>query len=122
MSIATRTGGFLLLLLLVQAWLPWEWTWLVRLQEDPRYKLASGLVLLGLVAAQWLIAALRASGRPHAARRAFRLHIWMGALTPLALYLHSTRLGYGLTWLLGVIFLINVMMGLFHHALRRWLR
>jgi hypothetical protein len=37
--------------------------------------------------------------------------MWLGAFTPLALYVHSSQLGHGYQALLAFIFLFNVLLG-----------
>ncbi|MGD8595343.1 MAG: hypothetical protein PVF82_21125 [Gammaproteobacteria bacterium] len=82
------------------------------LQQNELYKQFTGFALLVYVLCQWRLARLRMGGEKIDHKRELNLHIWFGVFTPLALYVHSSQLGYGYQVLLAGVFLLNVLLGL----------
>ncbi len=117
--IVLAIGIALLALYLAQAAWHVEWSWLVRVQERDGYKIASGILLVGYLRLQWLVT----TRRRFDPGRAVLLHRLGGALAPLVLYVHATRIGYGYLVLLVAVYLGTVMTGLVYHPVRRsrWL-
>jgi hypothetical protein len=83
-----------------------------ELQQNELYKQFTGFSLLAYVLFQWRLAWLRMRGEKINHKRELNLHMWLGAFTPLALYVHSSQLGFGYQKLLAGIFLFNVLFGL----------
>jgi hypothetical protein len=88
----TALGVALLAAYLGQAAVQLQVPWLVALQAQDAYKVATGCVLLVYLAAQW------------SARRDRRgLHELLGSFAPVVLYAHASRFAYGyLAWLAAV--------------------
>ena len=95
--------------------------WLVRLQANETYRVLSGLLVAAFVFYQWSVATRRALDPVRAVAR----HRLCGALAPLVLYLHASRLGYGYLLVLAMIYLGTVVLGLLHgptlRCRARWL-
>ena len=99
----TALAVALLAAYLGQAAVQLEVPWLVALQADDVYKVASGAVLVVYLALQWTFA-----------RHRRELHKLLGALAPAVLYAHASKFAYGyLTWLLAV-YLGVIGVGLLH--------
>jgi hypothetical protein len=104
----------LLVAYLAQAAIGLDVPWLLRLQADDTYKIATGCMLVAYLGLQW-------SAGPHHRER----HKLLGALAPLALYVHASRFAYGyLVWLAAVYLSVGAI-GLLHQPItvrraRRW--
>ncbi|WP_455212430.1 hypothetical protein [Kaarinaea lacus] len=85
---------------------------LFELQQQELYKQLTGFVLLTYVLFQWRLAWLRMSRKKMNNKRELGLHMWLGVLTPLVLYVHSSQMGYGYQALLMGVFLTNILVGL----------
>lgn len=108
-----RWAGFAgLLIYLVQGVFGLHWEWLRSLQDVESYRLWSGGVLATFLLVQWLLPGLRISGRFKGAAKVYPWHRWLGALAPLLFYAHAVWLGYGYLVLLAMVFLSNVLVGL----------
>jgi hypothetical protein len=100
------------LFFLAQLQLDLEWQPLGLWQQDRWYKIASGSVLAGFVCFQWLLALLRVNRWARAARVLYPWHQTVGALSPMLLFMHSTRLGFGYLFVLGTVYVANNVLGL----------
>jgi hypothetical protein len=85
---------------------------LTQMQQNEIYKQITGFLLFAYVLCQWRLAWLRMSRAKVDNKRELNLHMWLGVFAPLALYVHSSQLGYGYQALLVGLFLFNVLMGL----------
>jgi methionine sulfoxide reductase heme-binding subunit len=99
-------------LFLVQLDVGFEWRPLGDLQGQTWYKIASGSLLAGFVCFQWLLALLRVNRWARAARALYSWHQTAGALSPVLLFLHSTRLGFGYLLVLSTVYAGNNVLGL----------
>ncbi len=109
---ALWVGLGLLLLYLVQMAVALAPSQLIALQREELWRRWSGAAVLCVLVCQWLLPTLRNQSSGMTARRALSLHRWVGALSPLVLFVHTTRPGFGLLAALGWIFLANVGLGL----------
>jgi cytochrome b561 len=100
------------LLFFEQLELGFEWRPLSAWQGQTWYKIASGSVLAGFVCFQWLLALLRVNRWARAARALYPWHQTAGAFSPVLLFLHSTRLGFGYLLALGTVYVANNVLGL----------
>ena len=105
-------GAALWLLFLAQLDLEFEWLPLSAWQGDRWYKIASGSLLAGFVCFQWLLALLRVNRWARAARALYPWHRAVGAFSPVLLFLHSTRLGFGYLLMLSTVYVANNVVGL----------
>ena len=115
-SLGWATGLMGLCLVCLFFWLQPAWSDLAgsdlaALQHLTWYPYVSGAFLLALICPLWHLAYLRAHQRP-ATRRHVKTHQWIGALTPFALLLHTTRVGYGYTRVLSLTLLGSCLVGL----------
>ena len=106
------TGVALWLLFLEQLSLGVEWGPLSVWQGQKWYKVASGSLLAGFVGFQWLLALLRVNRWARAARALYSWHQIAGAFSPVLLFLHSTRLGFGYLLMLSGVYMGNNVLGL----------
>lgn len=105
-------GIGLFLLYVVQEALDVRWSYLLALQQVESYKRWSGLVLLVFIALQWSLTLVRAKKKwEHRSAAFMDIHKWMGALSPLAFYAHSMKLGYAYLMVLSITFFANVLIG-----------
>jgi hypothetical protein len=93
-----------------------EWRPLSDWQRLGWYKGASGALLGGFVAFQWLLALLRVNRSMRAARALYSWHQTAGALSPVLLFLHSTRMGFGYLFVLSTVYAGNNVLGLVNPA------
>ena len=109
---STILGLILLLFYFLQFILNIEWAWLQGLQQDEMYKRWSGLVVALLIVFQWVLTLTRVvkKFRKHANNMAL-IHKWIGALSPLVFFMHSTGMGYGYLLLLSYVFFSNALLG-----------
>ena len=111
-SKSTAVGLILLSLYVLQRVLHIEWDWLVNLQGQEMFKRWSGLALALFITFQWLLTLTRVKKKLRKyALKMNGLHKWIGAISPLFFYVHSTNLGYGYLLLLSYIFLANTLLG-----------
>ena len=102
----TPLAAVLLVAYVVQAAVRLEWPWLVALQAQDAFKVATGCLLVIYLWLQWSIAAHRR-----------HLHSWLGAFAPVVLYLHATHFAFGyLVWLAAVYLGIGAI-GLLHRPI-----
>jgi len=103
---ATALGVGLLVAYLAQAAAGVQVPWLVRLQANDLYEIASGIVLAGYIGLQW-------SGVARHRQR----HELLGACAPIVLYAHASRFAYGyLVWLAAIYLGIGAV-GLLHRPI-----
>jgi hypothetical protein len=112
-AIATAVlGAILWALFLEQLWLHIEWPTLRAWQGRFPYKIATGVALGSFLCFQWLLALCRVSGFLRAAKALYAWHQAIGALAPVLLFLHSTRLGFGYLVVLSGVYIANGVIGL----------
>jgi hypothetical protein len=99
-------------LFLEQLGLELDWSALRAWQSRFPNKVATGALLALFLSFQWLLAICRIGGLMRAAKALYPLHQTLGALAPLLLFLHSTRLGFGYLVVLSVVYLANNLVGL----------
>jgi hypothetical protein len=118
-SIIDAVGVLALGLYVAQGCLHYEWSPLVTLQQDDRYKVASGCVLALYLLHQSFVSRRRV----FAPISALYWHKLAGALAPALLYLHASRFGFGYLLLLSSVFVGTIGIGLVHRIAMRakWL-
>ena len=84
---------------IAQALLGIKWPLLDRLQAVTAYSALTGIGLLGLLTLQWRLAYVRLRNRAANTAWAYGLHVAIGPAVLAMIWLHSTRLGYGLSML-----------------------
>ena len=108
----TTLGLVLLAAYFVQYFLKIEWPALQELQLQENYKRWSGLGVALLIVFQWLLTLSRVIKKfRQSAMKMVVLHKWMGALSPVLFYIHSTKLGFGYLALLSYLFFANALLG-----------
>ncbi|WP_298502419.1 hypothetical protein [uncultured Maribacter sp.] len=108
----TTLGVVLLAAYFVQYFLKIEWLALQELQLQENYKRWSGLGVALLIVFQWLLTLSRVVKKfRQSAMKMVVLHKWMGALSPVLFYIHSTKLGFGYLALLSYLFFANALLG-----------
>jgi hypothetical protein len=105
-------GAILWVLFLEQLGLELDWSALRAWQSRFPNQVATGALLALFLSFQWLLAICRISGFMRAAKALYPWHQTLGALAPLLLFLHSTRLGFGYLVVLSVVYLANNLVGL----------
>ncbi len=105
-------GSVLFVLYLLQYFLHIKWDYLIDLQQIESYKRWSGLLLFSGIVLQWSLLLTRVFQFSYqTSNKLLNLHIWIGALSPLLFYIHSTILGYAYLFLLSITFFINFLLG-----------
>lgn len=109
---STVLGFILLFFYFLQFFLKIEWPWLTEWQQNEMYKRWSGLGLALIIVFQWVLTITRVvkKFRKQANNMAL-IHKWIGALSPLVFFIHSTGMGYGYLLFLSYIFLSNALLG-----------
>jgi hypothetical protein len=110
--LTSLAGAVMWLLFLAQLEHGFEWPRLSAWQGQTWYKVASGSLLAGFVCFQWLLALLRVNRWARAARALYPWHQTVGAFSPVLLFLHSTRLGFGYLLVLSTVYVANNVVGL----------
>ena len=102
----------LFLLYTMQYALDLRWQWLFNLQSGEFYKRWSGLILALFITFQWILTLTRVvkKWRP-VSIKITHLHKWIGALSPILLYIHSMRLGYAYLFAFSILFMLNMLLG-----------
>jgi ferredoxin-NADP reductase len=80
-----------------QALLGVKWLPLDRLQATTAYSALTGTALMGLLMLQWRLAYVRLRNRAANTAWAYGLHVAIGPAVLAMIWLHSARLGYGLS-------------------------
>lgn len=88
-----------------------------RLQNRDAYLAASGLLLVGLIAYQFMLSVARMDRRPVGPAAVAR-HRVVGALLPLGLLLHAPDFGFGYLRLLSLVFVTALVLGLVARGVR----
>lgn len=92
-----------------------KWGFLENLQADQMYRRWSGLGLSTVILFQWLLSLVRSVPRWEEKSITFHaIHNWLGALSPLLFYIHSTQLGFAYLFLLSITFFFNFLLGMFN--------
>ena len=82
------------------------------LQTQEIYKRWSGLAIGLFIAFQWVLTFSRVIPKFRSkSENINNLHRWIGALSPLLLYVHSTNFGCGYLLLFSYLFLGNMLLG-----------
>jgi methionine sulfoxide reductase heme-binding subunit len=85
---------------------------LIALQNQSQFKTITGLLLLVLILIQWGLTFARLGKHKLAESGvALSFHKWMGALSPLLLYVHSIKIGNGYLAILSIVFIGNLVLG-----------
>lgn len=109
---STLLGLLLLTAYFLQFFLKLEWSWLFQLQQEEIYKRWTGLLLAIFILFQWLLTFTRVIKKWRKYNITIQsLHKWLGAVSPLFFYIHSTQLGYGYLLLMSYVFLFNTFLG-----------
>jgi hypothetical protein len=112
-ALSTATiGAILWVLFLEQWWLDPDWQAVRIWQSRFPNKIATGVALGMFLSFQWLLAVCRMSGFLRTAKALYPWHQTIGALAPVLLFLHSTRLGFGYLLVLCTVYLANNLVGL----------
>ncbi|WP_152286773.1 hypothetical protein [Flavicella marina] len=108
----TITGLVLFSLYLLQELFQLKFEALETLQQRENYKRWSGLALGLIILAQWLLTFSRIIPKFRKNSGTINeIHKWIGVLSPIVLYIHSTQIGYGYLALFSYLFLANVLLG-----------
>lgn len=108
----TILGIILIVLFFVQVFFNIEWTWLTTLQQSQDYKRWSGLVLAIFIVFQWLLTFTRIIKKFRQYNLKMQaIHKWLGAISPLLFFMHSTLFGYGYLLLMSYFFFANALLG-----------
>jgi hypothetical protein len=110
--LTSLAGATMWLLFAAQRGLDFEWRPLSDWQGHTWYKIASGSLLAGFVCFQWLLALSRVNRWARAARALYPWHQTAGAFSPVLLFLHSARLGFGYLLVLSTVYMANNVLGL----------
>lgn len=108
-----RIGLFFLILFPLQAVLGWQPAQLAAWQSNDTYKMWSGVALTGYLGLQWVLPALRMTGRTSLVKRFYKLHKQAGAVAPVIFYIHAMEWGYAYLGFLTVVYFSNIAVGLF---------
>ncbi|MEO9571826.1 MAG: hypothetical protein ABJH82_11185 [Polaribacter sp.] len=109
---STLLGLLLLTVYFLQFFLKLDWSWLSHLQQQEIYKRWSGVLLATFILFQWLLTFTRVIKNWRKYNITIQnLHKWLGAVSPLFFYIHSTQLGYGYLLLMSYVFLFNTLLG-----------
>lgn len=108
----TILGSSLFCIYLIQEIFQIKITSLELLQQQEMYKRWSGLVMALFILIQWFLTFSRIIPKFQSkAATINNIHKWIGVLSPILLYLHSTRFGFGYLALFCYLFLVNVLLG-----------
>ncbi|WP_139957524.1 hypothetical protein [Flavicella sediminum] len=108
----TTIGLVLFLSYLLQETFLLKWNFLENLQVQENYKRWSGLVLGLFILFQWLLTFSRIIPKFRAKSVSINnLHKWIGVFSPILLYAHSTKFGFGYLVIFSYLFLINMLIG-----------
>jgi sulfoxide reductase heme-binding subunit YedZ len=95
-----------------------EFEYLENLQRNSIYRHWSGLALFLLILYQWLLPIYRVvyDMKGKAIEKKTTVHNWVGVVSPLVFFLHSTKPDYGLLLILTVLFFLNLSFGLLSYT------
>ena len=113
-KIKNRVGLILFTLYLVQYLVKLEFDYFNQLQTNSTYQYWSGFVLFLFILSQWFLPVQRFffNATDKDMKRMISSHNWLGVISPVIFYLHSTRPDYGILLFLTVVFFINMLLGL----------
>lgn len=108
----TLIGLFFITAFFIQFFLKIEWQWLYNLQQGEMYKRWSGLGLAFFILFQWLLSLTRVVKRWRVYNQKMQeMHKWLGAISPLLFFIHSSSFGYGYLLLMSYVFFANALLG-----------
>lgn len=108
----TIIGLVLFSLYLIQELLQLKFEFLEIQQQKEYYKRWTGLALALFILAQWLLTFSRIIPKFRAKSGTINnIHKWIGVCSPVLLYIHSTKFGFGYLALFSYLFLANVILG-----------
>lgn len=106
-------GLILLIAYLGQEVIDFRWQFLLEQQADEMFKRWSGVALSIFILMQWSLTIVKLKKRWSDYADLFGdVHKWMGALSPLAFYVHAMEFGYAYLFFLSVCFFSNFAIGL----------
>lgn len=108
----TLIGLVLFVIYLLQEFLQLKWASLEQLQAMESYRRWSGLAVGLFILFQWLLTFSRII--PAFRKKSLtinKLHKWIGVFSPVLLYVHSTKFGFGYLALFSYLFLVNMLLG-----------
>lgn len=107
------TIGYLFLgLYLIQEYADLRWETLETLQLDETYKRWSGFGLGGFMLLQWSLTWVKSVKKWNYLSDSFvTAHKWMGSVSPLFFYVHSTHFGFAYLFFLSTLFFSNIFLG-----------
>jgi hypothetical protein len=108
-------GAILFISYLVQEIFSLKINFLEVWQNNESYRRWSGLVVFLVIAYQWALTLARLKTKnPFVLERFYSIHTWIGAFTPLAFYIHSTKPGFAYLLFLTLAFYANFLLGMFN--------
>lgn len=108
----TTIGLLLFTLYLIQEVCNLKIAALENLQQKENYKRWSGLVIGLFILVQWLLTFSRIIPKFRNKSGLINdIHKWIGVFSPLLLFIHSTKIGFGYLALFSYLFLVNVLLG-----------
>jgi hypothetical protein len=108
----TVIGLLLFSLYVLQEALSIKWDSLEFLQTQENYKRWSGLAVGLFILFQWLLTFSRIIPKFREKSVTINeIHKWIGVLSPILLYIHSTQFGFGYLALFSYLFLGNMLLG-----------
>jgi len=114
-KIKTFIGVLFFVLYFLQALFNIQWNFLEVLQIEEYYKRWSGFVLGLFILFQWLLTFSRIIPRfKRKSNQINNIHKWIGSLSPILLYVHSTKFGFGYLLIFSYLFLGNMILGTFN--------
>lgn len=106
-------GYLLLAAFLLQEVMDIRWEYLRQFQQEEGYRRWSGVFLAVFLLFQWMLTLVRSVRRWEPSTLLFlNIHKWAGALSPLAFYIHSMKLGFAYLFVLSTVFFSNHLLGL----------
>ena len=108
----TSIGLLLFSMYLLQEFFQLKFEFLEHYQQQQVYKRWSGLAVGLLILMQWLLTFSRVIPKFRATSGIINnIHKWIGVFSPVFLYMHSTRFGFGYVSLFSYLFLANIVLG-----------
>ncbi|MBO9700812.1 MAG: hypothetical protein J7604_11430 [Sporocytophaga sp.] len=106
-------GVICLMLYFIQHIADLRWSYLWELQQNETFKRLSGLGLMLFVCFQWVLAIVRVNKKVSSVsmKSIYKLHKWLGALSPIFFYIHSMKLGFAYLFFLSIVFFSNILLG-----------
>lgn len=104
----------LFLLFLVQYIAQLDFDCLMRLQTNDSYRKWSGFTLFLVILCQWVLPISRGvfDLTGNTLEKMIAMHNWLGVISPLVFYFHSSKPNYGMLLLLTVVFFMNMLVGI----------